>query len=158
MKIFYCVCVDNGIEKFQHGHNISRPLCYVNIKLEKFLKRCVLMKKNIFDRVQALCQNNGIAISELEKRLNLSNGAIGKWRKSSPTAEKVAAVASYFDVSTDYLLGLTDVEKNVFKDNMLLSLEKAMSRMTDEDKDRMMRILKAGFDEAFQDKDDASEE
>ena len=114
------------------------------------------MKKNIFDRVQALCQNNGIAISELEKRLNLSNGAIGKWRKSSPTAEKVAAVASYFDVSTDYLLGLTDVEKNVF--NMLLSLEKAMSRMTDEDKDRMMRILKAGFDEAFQDKDDASEE
>ena len=27
--------------------------------------------------------------------------------------------------------------------------------MTDEDKDRMMRILKAGFDEAFQD-DDAS--
>lgn len=116
------------------------------------------MKKKIFDRVQALCQNNGIAISELEKRLNLSNGAIGKWRKSSPTAEKVAAVASYFDVPTDYLLGLTDVEKNVFKDNMLLSLEKAMSRMTDEDKDRMMRILKAGFDEAFQDKDDASEE
>lgn len=113
------------------------------------------MKKNIFDRVQALCQNNGIAISELEKRLNLSNGAIGKWRKSSPTAEKVAAVASYFDVSTDYLLGLTDVEKNVFKDNMLLSLEKAMSRMTGDDKDRMMRILKAGFDEAFQD-DDAS--
>ena len=113
------------------------------------------MKKNIFDRVQALCQNNGIAISELEKRLNLSNGAIGKWRKSSPTAEKVAAVASYFDVSTDYLLGLTDVEKNVFKDNMLLSLEKAMSRMTDDDKDRMMRILKAGFDEALQD-DDAS--
>jgi transcriptional regulator with XRE-family HTH domain len=113
------------------------------------------MKKNIFDRVQALCQNNGIAISELEKRLNLSNGAIGKWRKSSPTAEKVAAVASYFDVSTDYLLGLTDVEKNVFKDNMLLSLEKAMPRMTDDDKDRMMRILKAGFDEAFQD-DDAS--
>lgn len=113
------------------------------------------MKKNIFDRVQALCQNNGIAISELEKRLNLSNGAIGKWRKSSPTAEKVAAVASYFYVSTDYLLGLTDVEKNVFKDNMLLSLEKAMSRMTDDDKDRMMRILKAEFDEAFQD-DDAS--
>ena len=111
------------------------------------------MKKNIFDRVQALCQNNGIAISELEKRLNLSNGAIGKWRKSSPTAEKVAAVASYFDVSTDYLLCRT--EKNVFKDNMLLSLEKAMSRMTDDDKDRMMRILKAGFDEAFQD-DDAS--
>lgn len=105
------------------------------------------MKKKIFDRVQALCQNSGIAISELEKRLNLSNGAIGKWRKSSPTAEKVAAVASYFDVSTDYLLGLTDVEKNVFKDNMLLSLEKAMSRMTDEDKDRMMRILKAGFAE-----------
>lgn len=116
------------------------------------------MDKNVYERVQALCRNNGIAISELEKHLNLSNGAIGKWRKSSPTAEKVAAVASYFDVSTDYLLGLTDVEKNVFKDNMLLSLEKAMSRMTDEDKDRMMRILKAGFDEAFQDKDDASEE
>lgn len=116
------------------------------------------MKNNVYDRVQTLCRNKGIAISELEKYLNLSNGAIGKWRKSYPSAEKVAAVAAYFDVSTDYLLGLTDVEKNVFKDDMLLSLEKAMSRMTDEDKDRMMRILKAGFDEAFQDKNDASEE
>lgn len=125
---------------------------------ENFLFWCKKMTNSIYDKIKYLCKRDNISVTELERKLGLGVSAIGKWRKSSPTAEKVAAVASYFDVSTDYLLGLTDVEKNVFKDDMLLSLEKAMSRMTDEDKDRMMRILKAGFDEAFQDENDASEE
>jgi hypothetical protein len=38
----------------------------------------------------------------------LSRGSISKWRISSPKADSVADIANFFNVSTDYVLGLTD--------------------------------------------------
>jgi transcriptional regulator with XRE-family HTH domain len=45
-----------------------------------------------------------MSIPKLEKELNLGNGAIYKWDKSSPSIDKLQKVAEYFNVSTDYLL------------------------------------------------------
>lgn len=57
----------------------------------------------MFDRIQKLCRNNSISIAKLEKDLGFGNGSIYKWEKSSPSIEKVQKVASYFNVSFDYL-------------------------------------------------------
>lgn len=59
----------------------------------------------IFNQISKLCKEKGISITKLEKETGISNGAIGKWSKSSPTVEKLEKVADYFGVSVDWLLG-----------------------------------------------------
>ncbi|MDE6613375.1 MAG: helix-turn-helix domain-containing protein, partial [Clostridia bacterium] len=46
----------------------------------------------------------------LAKLLNLSSSAIVQWESENrtPNAEAVVIIAKFFDVTTDYLLGLTD--------------------------------------------------
>lgn len=56
------------------------------------------------DRINELAQRMGISISTIEKTVGLSNGIIGKWRKQSPSCEKLKLVADYLNVSIDYLL------------------------------------------------------
>ena len=60
--------------------------------------------ETIKDRVRALCQRDGISVSELEKKLSIGNGTIGRWDNSKPRAEVLSKVASFFSVSSDYLL------------------------------------------------------
>ncbi len=69
------------------------------------------MEKNIFgERVLALRLQNGLKQKELGEILGLSNKAISTIetgdRKTS--IDKLVALAQYFHVSTDYLLGITD--------------------------------------------------
>jgi transcriptional regulator with XRE-family HTH domain len=59
---------------------------------------------NILENIQFLCKKNDMSIPKLEKELNIGNGAIYKWDKSSPSIDKLQKVADYFKVSTDYLL------------------------------------------------------
>ena len=65
---------------------------------------------SIVKKVKDLAYEKGISIAALEREIGLANGAIYKWDKSSPTIDKLSKVANYFNVSTDYLLGKTDLK------------------------------------------------
>ena len=56
------------------------------------------------DRICELAHEKGISISALEKTLGLGNGIIGKWRKQSPSCDKLKSVADYLNTTIDYLL------------------------------------------------------
>ncbi len=56
------------------------------------------------DRVKALAQERGISLPALESELGFGNSTIVKWDKSTPNADKLNAVAKFFNVSMDYLL------------------------------------------------------
>lgn len=58
----------------------------------------------IYDNVKKFCRENGVSIAAVEKQAGLSNGAISKWNKSSPTVEKLQAVAKTLECSVDELL------------------------------------------------------
>ena len=58
----------------------------------------------ITKNIEALCKQRGISISGLEKQLGFGNSTISKWAKSSPTVERLAAVADYFGVTIDNIL------------------------------------------------------
>ena len=49
-----------------------------------------------------------ISINRLEKQLGFGNGVIGRWDKSVPSYERLAAVANALDVPVSYLTGETD--------------------------------------------------
>ena len=60
------------------------------------------------EKIYRLCNERNITIGKLEGILRFGNGTIWKWKKSSPSVEKLKAVADYFGVNIEYFL---DTEK-----------------------------------------------
>ena len=58
----------------------------------------------IKERVRSLAKSKNISLTVLEEILGFGAGTISKWDKSTPNADKLNAVAKYFEVSMDYLL------------------------------------------------------
>lgn len=115
------------------------------------------MESVLYQRIKTLCEKRSISIAKLESELGFGNSSIKKWeRVSSPSIDKIIKVASYFDVSVDYLLGRTDIEGSITEvigDEDIISFQRARQKMTQKDKDRMMQMLKLGFEYAFSDQE-----
>lgn len=90
------------------------------------------------DRIRELAKKAGISIPNLETEIGISKGIISRWDQYSPTSDKLAAVADYFDVSVDYLLGrksASGADAFLFPDERrLLSFYRSM---TQDGKDRL---------------------
>ena len=102
------------------------------------------------ERIVDLATHRHMSIAELERKLNFANGSISKWDKQSPSAERLQAVADYFDVSTDYLLGRNDSKKgktsndpaDVSNKDVVLSFEGKI--IPPEDMETIRRFLRGG--------------
>ena len=58
-----------------------------------------------YDRIKKLCDQTGIAVTALESELGFGRGSIGKMRTAkSVSADRVAKIADYFGVTTEYLI------------------------------------------------------
>lgn len=70
-----------------------------------------------FDRFEALCKAKGISCKKAALEIGFSNSLQTRWRNgSAPNAENVAAIATYFGVSTDYLLGVATLTEEEQKE------------------------------------------
>lgn len=58
----------------------------------------------IYTNISNLCRGRGISIAKLEREMGFGNSTIRGWANSSPTVEKLKAVADYFGVTVDDLL------------------------------------------------------
>ena len=61
-------------------------------------------------RLKELRLEKGISQSEIAKLVNMSKMAISHWEKgnSEPSIEQLKVLATYFDVTVDYLIGYID--------------------------------------------------
>jgi len=64
----------------------------------------------LYEKTIDLCKKSNISIARLEKEIGLSSGSINKWKTNSPSVKAVGAVASFFGISTDYLLGKEELD------------------------------------------------
>lgn len=71
-----------------------------------------MVNMTVFDIVKELCNERKISINELEKSLGYSKNTLYRLKTQIPGADKLQKIADYFDVSTDYLLGRTDVKRS----------------------------------------------
>lgn len=60
------------------------------------------------DKIKELCKSHGTSIPRLEEKLDFGAGTISKWKKSSPSVDKLLKVAEYFQVSIDWLIDRKD--------------------------------------------------
>ena len=60
----------------------------------------------LYENVKRLCQGANLSITDLEEKLGFGNGTIGKWksRGSSPSIDKVVAIAQFFGTTVDALM------------------------------------------------------
>lgn len=116
------------------------------------------MESILYNRIKELCYKNGITIAKLESDLGFGNASIKKWEKvSSPSVDKILKVSSYFNVSVDYLLGKSDIAdsaSDIIGDEDIISFQRARQKMTPQDRERMMKLLRVGFDYAFREDDE----
>ena len=65
--------------------------------------------KTFFERFESLCRERGEKTTALGTQLGFSKSTISQWRngKTAPNQKSLERLADYFDVSTDYLLGLS---------------------------------------------------
>ncbi len=62
------------------------------------------------ERIKELRQAEKLSQAQLAEKTGLSQSAIAAWEvgTNSPTATAIIILAKYFDVTSDYLLGLSD--------------------------------------------------
>ncbi len=78
----------------------------------------------IIDRIEELMKEKGVKVQFLCGLINANRSKIYDWKrgKSTPTPQELEILADYFNVSVEYLMGLTD-KKNKPADFGELTLE-----------------------------------
>ena len=69
------------------------------------------MKKTYIERIKELREEEGISQARLAEVTGLSQSAIAAWEvgKNVINANAIITLAKHFGVTTDYLLGVSDV-------------------------------------------------
>lgn len=69
------------------------------------MEQCV---KIFAERLKDLREENNLTLTDLAKEIGVSHVAIFRWEnlERTPNIEALFSVAKYFNVTTDYLLGL----------------------------------------------------
>lgn len=93
----------------------------------------------LYDRVRMLAERQGLSLNDLENRLGFGQNSIYKWKSKEPASNRVREVAKFFNVSTDYLLGLSDNPK-VNNDDTLLAAHIA-DDVTEEEMEEIKQFI-----------------
>ena len=106
-----------------------------------------------FEKIKELAKKRGKALGQVEEDLGYGRNTLYKIKNSTPNAERIAEIANYFNVSTDYLLGRTDnpviAGDTVTKTEIDLKKDAAESffydghELNDEDLDLISSLLEA---------------
>ena len=102
---------------------------------------------NLYERIQELAKSKNISIRQLEEKLGLANATIRRWGIQNPGIDKVQAVAKFFHVSVDYLLGNEEIEYPRFSPELLDAIDNAEGfsgkPLDDHDKEIIKGLLAA---------------
>ncbi len=102
-----------------------------------------LIQVNLYEKIKELATQKNISIRQLEEKLGFANATLRRWDKNKPSVDKIQAVAKFFNVSVDYLLG--NEEKSAVPDltidQILDSVENYSGGELNESDREMLRII-----------------
>lgn len=56
------------------------------------------------EAIREKARSEGMNLTQLEEKVGIGNGTIGKWTKSDPTLQTIKKIADYFHVPIEYFL------------------------------------------------------
>ncbi|MBE6909524.1 MAG: helix-turn-helix transcriptional regulator [Ruminococcaceae bacterium] len=115
-----------------------------------------------FDRIKALCDEKGVKISNLLSELGMSPGNLTRWKNGTvPDGNTLVKLAQYFDVSTDYLLGIDDIKRQLLDildtpEGLTKRLVHYFSNCDEDGKLRIIQIAMNEYDRTNEERKNAS--
>lgn len=94
-----------------------------------------------YSRIKMLCKKKGVTITGTEKELGFARGSLCKVDTNKPSMEKVQKLATFFNVSVDYLMTGEEESKTTVPE-----LTAKDERDIAKDLDRIMGEIKKGED------------
>ena len=107
-----------------------------------------------FEKIKELAKKRGKSLGQVEEDLGYGRNTLYKIKNSTPNAERIAEIANYFNVSTDYLLGRTD-NPSIAKDDkaneylgpaeteLVAAFRNQTQNMTEEEKVRFNKAIES---------------
>lgn len=101
-------------------------------------------------RLKELRENAGFSQRAFASKLGVSQSTVGMWESGQrePNFKTTEKIANYFNVSTDYLLGITD-ERNSSSDNddigfddFTYAMHNETKELTEDDKQMLLGMAK----------------
>ena len=81
---------------------------------------------DFYERYEALCEERGLSAQsrEMFSVAGVTSGTISGWKKGSePRPSVLIRIARYFDVSVDYLIGLSEVRNQALSPHEQLLID-----------------------------------
>lgn len=108
-------------------------------------------------RIREYRLKRGLTQGQIAEKLGMTEANFSSYErgKSIPPGDKLKQIAELLDVSTDYLLGQTD-DPSIHREEYLpevRAIQRAAKNMTPKDRERMLNMIKAAFEEAFAEDD-----
>ena len=106
-----------------------------------------------FEKIKELAKKRGKSLGQVED-LGYGRNTLYKIKNSTPNAERIAEIANYFNVSTDYLLGRTenpviakDDKANAYlgpaETELVAAFRNQTQNMTEEEKVRFNKAIES---------------
>ena len=103
-----------------------------------------LQKNSLSERLKELRTKQNISQYTLAENLNLSRGLLSNYEQGrrEPDYDTLLLIANYFDVSVDYILGVTEVKKRLLHNNMSDKYKRLMISILDLSKQSLEELEK----------------
>lgn len=103
---------------------------------------------NFIKNLSNLLEEEGITQRELAEKIGVTEVTISRYLSGerNPRIEIVSKIANFFNVTTDYLLGLSDEKENSStetEDKRLIAFRQGYDELEDADKDILLATLDA---------------
>ena len=112
-----------------------------------------LIQVDLYEKIKELAAPRQVSIRQIEENFGWGNGVINRWRTSKPSIEKVQAIAKYFNVDVDYLLGNNDIPKvEIEKPKVQILARQMDTKLTDDEIDMLGALIEKFSKDRFGDK------
>lgn len=93
-----------------------------------------------YDTLSSLCATRHTNVTSLLITLGLSTSKVTLWKNGSiPKGDTIVKIANYFNVTTDYLLGVSDTPERQIEDNPFMI---STSKLNDIGKQKALEYIK----------------
>jgi transcriptional regulator with XRE-family HTH domain len=99
-----------------------------------------------YEQYYKLCKTQNVSPSRVALGLNISKTSVTRWKNGAiPNAEILQKIATYFNVSTDYLLGnesFFSISNDIQHDEIISALLNELKDLDDETKKEILDYAK----------------